>query len=159
MRQVVVELNCITRTHTPLQLGWSPASPCTPMNAERDETASDSDTGPQGDAMEGAASVSAGRQPQRRGRPRGLALPHSVTDALVMLRLERDQQFLDSADGRHRRPSSEIWDAIAAELNTRFAGVAGLPLTGRGAMKKWSYIEALAKVRFALPDALCLSCL
>lgn len=151
MRQVFVEVvsktwNCVTRVR---HLGLPPAASRLRMSAERARAASDSDCGPAGDAAEGATPSREGQQHQRSGRPRRLALPRVVTDALVMLRIERDQQFLDSAAGRHRRTVGEIWDGIAAELNARFAEVRGLPLTGRAAAKKWSYIETLAKVRIA----------
>lgn len=83
--------------------------------------------------------------------PRGTAswrLPRHVADAFVLLRIERDVEFIASFDGRSRKPSAELWEGIAEELRSTFSDIAGIEkVNGRFLVKKWSFIEKEVKVR------------
>jgi hypothetical protein len=88
---------------------------------------------------------SRGRQP---------VFPADVVDAMIMLRIEKEKQFLKASDGRTRHTGRSLWIAIAAELKEMFGGrkdVSEEVLNQRALGKKWSYIESTFKVRAIIP--------
>lgn len=74
-------------------------------------------------------------------------LPRPISDAFILLRIERDVEFIASYDGRSKTPSVELWDGIATELRASFPDTVGIDrVTGRFLLKMWSFIEKEVKV-------------
>lgn len=76
-------------------------------------------------------------------------LPRDVSDAMILLRVEKEKKFLSAADGRSRNGSTRIWEDISAEMRATFGDREDLPavsLTPRSLSKRWSYVEKMFKV-------------
>lgn len=87
----------------------------------------------------------------RRGGPVS-SLPRDVVDAMILLRVRKERDFLLAADGRSKQGRGRVWEDMAQQLRSEFADredVSLEHLTGRSLGRRWSYVEKRWKVRNA----------
>lgn len=87
-------------------------------------------------------------KPQAK-RARRAELPSDVLDAFILLRIEKEQLFLDAADGRTRRGAGAIWEVLSKELLGAYEHdirVDKALFDPRALSRRWSYVEKHAKV-------------
>lgn len=116
--------------------------------ASIDEEASSSGEDQYGDSAE--------HPPSKRPRGQGLSaraaaspMPQDVCNAMILLRVSKEQDFIKSSNGRTRNMAGVLWTSISEELAREFLprhDVASSTLHPRALGKKWSYVEKHFKV-------------
>jgi hypothetical protein len=99
---------------------------------------------------------SAEHPPSKRPRGQGLSaraaappMPQDVCNAMILLRVSKEHDFIKSSNGRTRNMAGVLWSSISEELAREFLprrDVASSTLHPRALGKKWSYVEKHFKV-------------
>ena len=76
-------------------------------------------------------------------------MPQDVCNAMILLRVSKEHDFIKSSNGRTRNMAGVLWSSISEELAREFLprrDVASSTLHPRALGKKWSYVEKHFKV-------------